>query len=273
MRGDVELGRCLLGEAVDLWEKLDLPERSVFALMYLGVTRRWCGDAKGAAAAQDLAIDRARAAGDDWGLAWSLQWRAGTAADEGDEPSVAELLTESRARAEVAGDPSILGVILKGLCDAALRCGEIDRGLGLINEAVDILQGTGWATALAAVRTAAGRALSAEGRHDEALLHHQRALQAATEAGHPFATADALEGTAEALAATDELIRAVEVLGAAAAVRARMDASKQTIPRRQDLDALGAVIRRSVGNDAYDRAFERGRHISPTEVVASLQSP
>jgi tetratricopeptide (TPR) repeat protein len=273
VRGDVGSAQRLLTEAVDLWAQLDAEHMSVLALMYLGITHRWTGDLERAAAAQDRAIELARAAGDDWSLAWALLWRAGTAGDQADESSAAELLNESRARAESAADPCILGWIIKDQCDAALRRGETDRGLALINEAIGILEPTGWTEGLAAALTAIGRALLAEGRPDEALLHHRRALRTATELGQPYGIAEALEGAAEALAAVDELVSAVELLGAATAVRSRMGAAKRAWHRGRDLDAFGAVLRRSVGTGAYDQAFERGRRTSPTEVVAGFDSP
>lgn len=107
--------------------------------------------------------------------------------------------------------PCILGWIVKDLADAALRTGEIDRALGLLNEAIVILEATGWNEGLAAALTAVGRALRAKGRLHEAGVHHGRALRTATELGQPYAIAEALEGMAKTVAASDDPERAVEL--------------------------------------------------------------
>jgi predicted ATPase/DNA-binding SARP family transcriptional activator len=274
--GDVPTARRLLEEAVELWERLADSDRSAFALMYLGVARWWFDDAEGAAAAQDSAIERARAAGDDWCLGCALLWRASTAAGQGDEAHVVELLTEARARMEAAGEPRDLGWIVKELGEAALRAGDVDRGLALVDEAISILEGTGWAAALAVACTTVGRALVASGRHEEARVRHLAALRAAVETGQPFPTANALEGCAEALAATDEPIPAVELLGTAAAVRAGSAVGTQTARPWRDLEGRERerwdVILRSVGDDASEEAYERGWQTSPTEAAKGLES-
>jgi hypothetical protein len=102
--GNVAEAQRLLQESTGLWRDAGAPERSVVGLIYLGVTHRWFERLGPAAAIQDEAISLARKSGDDWGLAWSLLWRAGTAADDGDEVCMAALLDESRERAEKAGD-------------------------------------------------------------------------------------------------------------------------------------------------------------------------
>jgi tetratricopeptide (TPR) repeat protein len=209
---------------------------------------------------------------DDWALAWALLWRAGTAADEGDEPHAATLLEASRRYAERAGDPCFLGWIVKELADAALRAGAVNQALRLIEESIDILEPTGWNEGLAAALTEVGRALVAEGRVQEALVHHRRALRTATDLGQPYAIADALEGLAEASAASGHHRRAARLLGSATVVRARMSAPKRSLQSGRTLDTLAATLRESLGESGYTEAFRRGQRIAPTEVVAALDT-
>jgi tetratricopeptide (TPR) repeat protein len=240
----------------------------VLSLIYLGMNDRWLGDLESAAARQDEAIALAEGRNDDWSLAWALLWRSLTSADQGDEAHAAELLALSRRHAERAGDPCVLGWILKELADAALRVGNVDDALGLVEESIDILEPTGWNQGLAAALTEVGRALVIKGRLAEAVVHHRRALRTATDLGQPHAIADALEGMAGAYAASGDAQRAAELLGSAAVVRARMTAPKHSLKAGRALDTLAATLRDSLGECDYSGAFARGQRLAPTEVVA-----
>ena len=161
---------------------------------------------------------------------------------------------------------------MKDLAAAALRVGKVDDTLELIEESIDILEPTGWNQGLAATLTEVGRALVAEGRVGEALVHHRRALRTATDLGQPSAIADALEGMAEASAASGDDRHTAELSGSAAAVRARMTAPKRSLPSGRALDSLAARLRESLGERDYSRAFARGQRLAPTEVIASYDA-
>jgi predicted ATPase/DNA-binding SARP family transcriptional activator len=265
---DVAAARALLEEAVASWRELGTPEHGVLSLVYVGMNERWLGDLESAAEKQDEAIALARSGNDDWGLAWALVWRAVTSVDQGDEARAVELLESSRRHAERTGDPCLLGWIMKDIADAALRVGKVDDALGLIEEAIAILEPTGWNQGLAAALTEVGRALVAEGRVAEAAVHHRRALRTATDLGQPNAIAEALEGMAEASAAAGDDRHAAELCGTAAVVRARMSAPKRSLQSRRSLDTLVARLRDSLGERDYSRAVARGERSAPTEVIA-----
>jgi tetratricopeptide (TPR) repeat protein len=162
----------------------------------------------------------------------------------------------------------MLGWIVKDIAAVALRVGQVDDALAWIDESIDILEPTGWSEGLAAALTEVGRALVAEGRVDEALVHHWRALRTATDLGHPSAIAEALEATAEASAASGDDRQAAELLGSAAVVRARMSASKRSRHSGRAFDLLAARLGDSLGEREYSRAFGRGERLAPTEVLA-----
>jgi predicted ATPase len=265
---DVVEARALLQRAVTSWRELGTPEHGVLSLVYLGINEKWLGDLESAAARQDEAIALARSRNDDWSLAWALLWRAGTSVDQGDEGYAAELLESSRRHAERTGDPCIVGWVIKDIADAALRVGKVDDALGLIEESIDILEPTGWNQGLAAALTEVGRALVAEDRIAEAVVHHRRALRTATDLGQPNAIADALEGMAEASAAAGDDRHAAELFGSAAVVRGRMSAPKRSVRTVRALETVTARLRHSLGEPEYARAFARGQRLAPTEVVA-----
>jgi predicted ATPase/DNA-binding SARP family transcriptional activator len=265
---DVAEARALLQRAVTSWRELGTPELGVLSLVYLGIDERWLGALDSAAARQDEAIALAKSTNDDWNLAWALVWRAGTSVDQGDEARAGELLESSRRHAERAGDPYLLGWIVKDIADAALRVGKVDEALGLIEESIDILEPTGWKQGLAAALTEVGRALVAEGRVAEAVAHHRRALRTATDLGQPTAVADALEGMAEASAAAGDDRHAAELFGSATVVRARMSAPKRSPQSARALDTLAARLRDSLGELGYSQAFARGERLAATEVIA-----
>jgi tetratricopeptide (TPR) repeat protein len=161
-----------------------------------------------------------------------------------------------------------LGWIVKDLADAALRAGDVDRALELIEESIEILEPTGWHEGLAAALTEVGRALVAEGRVEEAIVHHRRALRTAADLGQPYAIADAVEGIAETVARSGDEQLAVELLGSAAVVRGRMGVPKHSLQYVRSLDALTTTLRHSLGAGRYEEAFARGECRAPTEVVA-----
>ena len=265
---DVAEARALLQRAVTSWRELETPEHGVLSLVYLGIDERWLGDLESAAARQDEAIALATSRKDDWGLAWALLWRAARVSTRVMKPARWSCSNRSRRHAERTGDPCLLGWIVKDIADAALRAGKVDDALGLIEESIDILEPTGWNQGLAAALTEVGRALVAEDRVAEAVVHHRRALRIATDLGQPNAIADALEGMAEASAASGDDRHAAELFGSAAVVRARMSASKRSLQSGRALDTLAARLRDSLGERDYSRAFARGQRLAPTEVIA-----
>ena len=188
-------------------------------------------------------------------------------------PAPAELLESSRRHAEHVGDPRILGWIIKDIAAAALRVGKVDDALASLEESIDILEPTGWNQGLAAALTEVGRALVAEGRVDEAVVHHRRALRTATDLGQPTAIADALEGMAEASAASGDDQLAAELFGSAAVVRARMTAPKHSRQSGRALETLAARLRDSLGERGYTQAFARGQRLAPTDVIAASTPP
>ncbi len=274
MLGDVTDAHETLVEADQLWTELGTPERGLTALSYRGDAECWLGDLDAAAATQDRAIALARNHGDDWDLAWALGWRARTAADQGDEALAAALLAESRSLAERMGDPRVLGWIVYELANAALRNGDFERAFRLAGQAADTHMEIGWREGLGAALASVGRALVGLGRPTEAISCQHRALRLATELRQPYAICVALEGLADALASADDQEPAAEMLGCAAATRARMGvrASSAEMRRGRVVEALEEALRQRLGDRTFEAAFGRGEHLAPLEVTTGLSS-
>jgi predicted ATPase/DNA-binding SARP family transcriptional activator len=271
--GDVAAANQTFVDALQLWTELGTPERGLTGLSYLGVTECWLGHLDAAAAAQDRAIALARNRHDDPHLAWSLAWRAGTAAEQGDEALAAALLEESRTLAERVGDPRVLGWVDYELANAALRNGNFERAFSLAGQAVDLHVEIGWGEGLAAALAAVGRALVGLDRPTEAIAHHHRALRVATELRQPYAMCDALEGMADALASAERQESAAEVLGCAAATRSRMGVRAYAeMQRGRVVEALEEALRQRLGDRTFEAAFGRGEQLAPSEVTAGLSS-
>jgi predicted ATPase/DNA-binding SARP family transcriptional activator len=274
MLGDLAATKQTLVTADQLWTELGTPERGLKGLSCLGEAECWLGDLDAAAATHDRAIALARSHGDDWHLAWSLGWRVRTAAEQGDEAVAAALLAEALGLAERVGDPRVLGWIVYELAAAALRNDDYERAFRLAGKAADIHAEIGWREGLAAALAAVGRALVGLGRPTEAIAYHHRALGMATELRQPYAICDALEGLADALASADKQEPAAEVLGCAAATRARMGvrASYAEIHRGRVVEALEEALRQRLGDRTFVAAFGRGEHLAPSEVTTGLSS-
>ena len=267
--GDVADAQDAFQRASDSWNRLGAPERGITALAYLGVTHRWFGELDVAAATQDRAIDLAREHHDDWALALALLHRVGTAADQDDHRLVASLLEECRAPAQRTGDPGALGWILKERSDAALRSGDLDHALRLIDQAVATFETISSNEGLAVTLTALGRALMVRDRISESLDAHLRALRRATEISVPYAIEEALDGLAEATAAAGDHRRAAELLGTASLVRTQMDPAAKVSHYHDRIEALTASLRQHLGDDVFDVAFASGQDVAPTDVVAT----
>ena len=267
--GDVADAQDAFQRATDLWNRQRAPERGITALAYLGVTHRWFGQLDVAAATQDRAIELAREHHDDWALALALLHRVGTAVDLDDHRLVASLLEECQAPAERTGDPGALGWILKERSDAALRAGDLDQALKLIDQAVVTFETISSNEGLAVTLTALGRALMVRDRISESLDAHRRALRTATEISVPYAIEEALDGLAEATAAAGDHQRAAELLGTASLVRTQMDPAAKVSHYHDRIEALTASLRKHLGDDVFDVAFARGQDVAPTDVVAT----
>jgi hypothetical protein len=181
--GNVAEAQRLLQESTGLWRDAGAPERSVVGLIYLGVTHRWFECLGPAAAIQDESISLARKSGDDWGLAWSLLWRAGTAADDGDEVCVPKLLaSHGNVPRRPATRASSVGSSRTSRTPPCARGRSIERsGCSTSRSSSSRPQdGTkGWRPLSPRWGGPCGR----RGALHEAGVHHGRALRTATELG------------------------------------------------------------------------------------------
>jgi tetratricopeptide (TPR) repeat protein len=265
--GAVTDGQHALRESVDLWSQAGV-EPGLLALIYLGVAHRWLGQFDDAAVVQDRAVAIARHRHDDWGLAWSLLFRARVAVEQCDDLLAGRLLGEARSLAERGGDRRMVGWILLESGLHTLRQGDPQRALELTTEAAEIHEAFRWDPGAIASLGGLGRVLVRLGRTDDAMAHHRRAVRIALQLGHSYSIAEALEAQADAVAARGLDDVAVQLLGAAAALRSKLaDRELTAAERSRDVAALDAELRARLGDDGFAAAFRRGQHRAPGELA------
>jgi predicted ATPase/DNA-binding SARP family transcriptional activator len=103
------------------------------------------------------------------------------------------------------------------------------------------------------------------GDHDAARDHHAAALAAALASEDGAALGLALEGAAATAAAHGEGERAAALLGAARAAWSQVANAEPT--HRGDIDAVAAVARAALGDEAFERAIAAGAAAGAAEVL------
>jgi predicted ATPase/transcriptional regulator with XRE-family HTH domain len=224
-----------------------------------------------AAAAEALALARGQQAGwAAWVAGTSLHLLGQSAWDRGDLERAAACLEESVARLRAVGEESMAASFLTLVGLIALDRGDLERARACCEESLAYARRTGadhpQGSALACLAHVArrrGDLASAEVLGREELLVWRRL-------GTPFHIAGGLESLARTAAAAGEgaqAERAARLLGAAAALRERVDVSPS--PRdRVNMQRAAAEARLTLGETGWAAAFAAGRALALEEAIA-----
>lgn len=224
-----------------------------------------------AAATEALALARGQQAG--WG-----GWVAGTALhllgqsawDQGDLERAATYLEESVAQLQAVGQESMAASFITLVGLIALDRGDLERARACCEKSLAFARRTGAdhpegsaLACLASVARRRGDLASAEvlGRAERLIWRRL---------GTPFHLAGGLEGLARTAAAAGEgarAERAARLLGAAAALRERVDVPPR--PRdRVNIQWAAAEARLTLGETGWAAAFGAGRALAMDEAIA-----
>jgi tetratricopeptide (TPR) repeat protein len=224
-----------------------------------------------AAAAEALALARGQQAGwAAWVAGTSLHLLGQIAWDRGDLEQAAACLEESVAQLQAVGQESMAASFLTLVGLIALDRGDLERARACCEESLAFARRTGAdhpegsaLACLAHVARRRGDLASAEVLGREELLIWRRL-------GTPFHIAGGLEGLARTAAAAGEgarAERAARLLGAAAALRERVDVSPS--PRdRVNMQRATTEARLTLGETGWVVAFAAGRALTVEEAIA-----
>lgn len=296
-----------LQESLGIWRKLGQAARVAQCLSDLGVAAHIRGEYGVARPLLDEALESARLAGDLRQVAMALNGQGRLADQQGDQPRAAAYLEESLACLRQAGDLRRATLVLGNLAVVAHRQGRSDLARARMEQQLTSAlelgdrKLTGWAlTNLGLAATdagdlAAGRAMQEEalrlaeeigdrrletyaltnramvcredGDYPAARTFHQRSLKVAQSLGDLHVITEILEDLAKVEAADVKPGLAARLLGAAQALRERLE---EPVPG-PDLarhSQVVADVRQALGDERYQAAWQQGRSMPLPQAIA-----
>jgi predicted ATPase/class 3 adenylate cyclase len=225
----------------------------------------WQNDYRAAITWYEEAEGIVRALGDRVWLADALYNSGTTAALIGDLGSVMSRLAEGTLIGRELGDDAILGRFLQAAGYMAFMGDQFDEARGPLEEGLDVaLRGTDPA-AIAVGHHTVGRVARLQGRLDDAARHYRESIRITNELGDTAQMTEPLQGLAAVLIAMGDPERGVRLLGANAAIRERLGGGPP--PEWLRLGDPLTDARRSLGEDAYGRAWDAGVAMTVDEAV------
>jgi tetratricopeptide (TPR) repeat protein len=248
--GDLEAARDVGRESIVLARGTGDDAAIGCALNATAVALWGLGDMAAAAEAQDEAIERFAAVGDEWGEAICRVLRARTALDQGD-PSVEDLLRMGLDGARRCGDVHIVGIALELRAHLRAAQGRLDEAVDTARESLSHQESIGYTEGTITALHLLARLELDRGDDGEARRLLLRSLGLAWKMRHAAATCEALEDLARIEARRGDRRSASELLDVAARERARRNLPLRT----RDLEAL-AELRSDLaeGNDPHGRS-------------------
>jgi hypothetical protein len=142
---------------------------------------------------------------------------------------------------------------------------QFDEARGPLEEGLDVaLRGTDPA-AIAVGHHTVGQVARLQGRLDDAARHYRESIRITNELGDTAQMTEPLQGLAAVLIAMGDPERGVRLLGANAAIRERLGGGPP--PEWLRLGDPLTDARRSLGEDAYGRAWDAGVAMTVDEAV------
>jgi predicted ATPase len=295
--GDFDRARAHLEEALAMYRGLGVRRGIVWSLLNLAQVDTQEGRLDEAAASLDEAVELAREAGHAPSLGWALEMSAVLELNRGRPELGAELAREAlelfRDAAESRGIAAALqslgfarqrqgdyagSVVLfeeavktsdslaeVGLGDAALARGDLasarDHYEHLLADARELGMAPGQFIALIGL----GEVALAEGSAEDAADRYAEAL-AVQRGGGPVASARTLAGLAKLAMTAGETVEGARLLGAATGVADSLGLATPLVYRDAG-EQCADVLQRSLGEEAFQAAWQQGRAWSTEEAL------
>jgi predicted ATPase/class 3 adenylate cyclase/predicted Ser/Thr protein kinase len=255
---EYEKARTLYEESLGIARELHDKRLIATVLGNLASLVRGEGDLDEAHRLYEESLGLVRQLGAKQGIARVLGGLGEVAHDLGELDRAAELFEEQLTLSREMGDKSSVGQALKGLSGVACDAGDLAKASGMAEEALQIAEDLRnpleTADALLALGTVARLAGETDRAHD--LL--TRALRAGRDAGNFGFLASLLEAFAYVLVVQGAPQRAARLIGAADTLRTATGA--RLLPgERTEAEKILAACRRSLGEQALERALSEGR--------------
>jgi predicted ATPase/class 3 adenylate cyclase/DNA-binding CsgD family transcriptional regulator len=308
LQGDYSVARALGEESVRLCRALENKRELAFSLMWLSFTTGSQGDQKTASVLAEESVTLFRQVQDRWGVAFALFCLAIATSNLHDYSLARSFYEESLALFRVSGDTWGVALSLVGLGVAAFAQGDYAVAHPLLEEGVVLLRAQRDKRDLALFMYYLGRLTRHEGDYQQAVALFEESLELYEELGHKpgiarvlcilgkmacdkgdygqagvqlkeslalmqeskskRGIASVLEGFAKLTAAQQQAELAARLLGAAEVLREAIGAHLP-LDERDDYDQAVAATRKALGEEAFARAWAKGRAMPLEQVLAA----
>jgi non-specific serine/threonine protein kinase len=205
MQDDFALASARAEASLRLWESLGSAGRrgAAYASHTLGMARygtelRVQGDLTSAIGAFETSLALFKEAGDEWGIAFALQWLAFSLTALGEREAAVEAAEESLAGFRRLGNPWGAGMTLGALANLRLQAGDPTAARRLAEEAQALRRQVGHRHSIGVGLELLARIALQENRPDEAAAYYLEAIQVFEGLGNrPYA--DQMRAAASAL--------------------------------------------------------------------------
>ncbi len=251
-------GEVLCGASGDTWGL-------AWALNVRGVLALRRGDHQGAAALLERSAALFRSLDDRWSVAMTLSNLGVLARSRGDGARATALYDESLALTREIGDVWSVALTLVNLGEIAKDRGDMARAVALCEESLALFRAVGDQRGMAYALTYLGGLARQRGDNGRALALYVESLALWRHVGEQSEIAACLEGLASVAGALEQPARAVHFLGAAAALRQRIDAPVPPADQ-PDYERTSSDVRSALGH-AFLPAWEVGQALPLDQIL------
>jgi predicted ATPase/DNA-binding winged helix-turn-helix (wHTH) protein len=266
--------RGLVGEGLNWTEAMlecsgsTAPEVRAEALCGAGVLRWVRGDNQLARARLEKSLALWRSIGEGPGLARALHYLGALARERGDLATARQMCQESVEICRRASSPWDLAVGLSGLGAVASLEGRLHEAVALYEEAVDLFRAIADPWILSFALRQLATLATAEHQYARAEPYWRESVGLLKSVEEDLGgLSHGLEGMAAVHRARGDCARAARLLGAAGALRARVEWNSPT-PWRSQRESLVARLIAALGEQAFNQYWTEGVALSPDEAVA-----
>jgi predicted ATPase/transcriptional regulator with XRE-family HTH domain len=235
-------------------------------LQKAGWLTRASGDFERANILLERALNLALEIGDKNRAAWALMDLGLSLREQGNHEKEISSIARALTFAQESGENRAIGVSLYNLAESRELTGDLDTSAKLWKQGLDLFRADGDQTHIAwGLEGLAGTAYLAED-YAGALKFHLESLKCKIDVMDKLGIAYSFEGLAQVAATIQAPERAVVLWGAASYLRERMNVPLE--PSRENMyTSLLPLTRSQMGEEAFDRAWKKGRAITLQEAI------
>lgn len=269
--GHLSEGRGWLEELLAQSRQGETPEVDALvranALRAAGVLARQQGDVEQAQQLIEESLVLSRDLGDRAGMGTALNALGIIASSQGDYVRATGLYGESLALAREQGDRAAAALILSNLAEDATILGDYGRAAALHEEALALSRSLGWVSATGLALQGLGEVRYYQGDYARATALLRESLVYYRDTSYETYAAENLEILARVACAEGEMTRAARLLGAAAAMRDRVGAARET-NKQPVYDSAVAQTRAALGDVTFSAAWAEGQAMDFEQALA-----